>query len=59
MYESEHTRFMRELFAKKPELAAEQQRGRAIWWDRPAQSPEERRRAAEAQVRQKAYPYQV
>jgi len=59
MYESEHTRFMRELFAKKPQLAEEQQRGRALLWDRPPQSPDERRRAAESRVKQKAYPYQV
>ncbi len=59
MYESEHTQFMRELFAQKPHLAKEQQRGRAIWWDRPPLSPDEQHRAAESRVKQKAYPYQV
>lgn len=59
MYESEHTRFMRELFARRPQLAEEQLRGRALLWDRPPQSPDERSRAAESRVRQKAYPYQV
>ncbi|MBI3148188.1 MAG: DUF3460 family protein [Betaproteobacteria bacterium] len=59
MYESEHTLFMRELFAKQPQLADDQQRGRAIWWDRPAQNPEARRRIAAARIKQKAYPYQV
>ena len=36
-YESEHTRFIREMKDRKPELEREQQESRAIWWDkRPA-----------------------
>jgi hypothetical protein len=34
MYESEITKFIRELHQKRPQLAAEQQQGRALLWDR-------------------------
>ena len=33
-YVSEHTRFIRDLLEKKPQLEAEQRTGRAIWWDK-------------------------
>jgi hypothetical protein len=59
MYESEHTKFMHELFQRRPQLAAEQQAGRAIFWDRPPMSLEERRRADESRIKQKPYPYQT
>lgn len=58
MYESEHTKFMREWLAQHPEELEEQRKGRALWWDRP-QSLEEQRRAAQARVPQKPYPYQT
>ena len=32
-YESEHTKFMRELMAQKPDLTEKQREARAIWWD--------------------------
>ena len=35
IYESEHTKFMREWMAKHPEEIEEQKKGRALWWDRP------------------------
>ena len=34
LYESEHTRWMRELLIENPEWVEDQKRGRAIWWDR-------------------------
>lgn len=58
MYESDHTRFMRELFAKKPELAAEQRKGRALWWDKELDG-EEQKRNAESRVNQTPYVYQT
>ena len=58
MYESEHTRFMRELFQKKPALADEQRKGRAIWWDRELDR-EEQERYAQSRVNQTAYVYQT
>ena len=33
-YESEHTRFIRELMQKRPDLSEKQREGRAIWWDK-------------------------
>jgi hypothetical protein len=57
MYESEHTKFMREWMEKHPEELVEQQAGRALWWDKPAQGMEAARRAAEASVPAKPYYY--
>lgn len=57
MYESEHTKFMREWMEKHPQEAEEQRKGRALWWDKP-QDLETSRRNAEAKVAQKSYPYQ-
>lgn len=34
-YESEATRFLRELHASHPELRELRSRNRATWWDRP------------------------
>ncbi|HEX4325890.1 MAG TPA: DUF3460 family protein [Burkholderiales bacterium] len=58
MYESEHTRFMRELFQKKPALADEQKKGRAIWWDREL-DPDQEKRDAQSRVNQTPYVYQT
>jgi hypothetical protein len=58
-YESEHTKFIRELMEKKPELALEQQRGRALWWDKQPQDLDERRRMDEGRVPQAPYVYQT
>jgi hypothetical protein len=58
-YESEHTRFIRELMAKKPALAAQQQEGRALWWDKRPQDLAERREMDEGQVPQSPYVYQT
>ena len=55
-YESEHTKFMREWLHSHPEQIAEQQRGRALWWDKRPDL-ETLRRYDEAQVPQKAYYY--
>ena len=56
-YESDHTKWMREWLAQHPQELAEQKKGRALWWDKPAQSPDAQRRAAEAQVPRKPYYY--
>lgn len=57
-YESRHTKFMRELLEQKPALAAEQRKGRAIWWDKNL-DPEEQKGFREARVEQPAYVYQT
>lgn len=57
MYESEFTRFMRELQANKPEIEREQKKGRSIWWDR-VPNGEQDRRFNESEVPMQAYVYQ-
>ncbi len=56
-YESEHTRFMREMLEKKPQLAVEQRKGRAIWWDKSPRDLSERATMDEGKVAQKPYVY--
>ena len=57
MYESEHTKFMREWMEKHPEEKLEQQKGRALWWDKPPQPLEAMKEVAAAKVPNKAYYY--
>lgn len=59
MYESDHTRFMREWMEKHPQEVEEQQKGRALWWDKPPVDTDTQRRLAEARVPQKPYYYDV
>jgi len=56
MYESDHTKFMRELFNKNPKLVEKQKEARAIWWDKQLDK-EERKRFKESSIPQKAYVY--
>lgn len=58
MYESDHTKFMREWMEKHPEEQEEQRKGRALWWDKP-QTLETQRRYRQAQVPTKAYYYDI
>lgn len=56
-YVSDHTRFIRELLEKKPELETEQRIGRAIWWDKlPSEVAADRAMDA-GRVAQKPYVY--
>ena len=57
-YESDHTKFMRELLTKKPELASEQRKGRAIWWDKKLDA-DEQKGFQDGRVAQSAYVYQT
>jgi hypothetical protein len=59
MYESEHTKFIRELKEKTPGMEERQQAGRALLWDKAPLSLDEQRRVAESRLRQQAYPYQT
>jgi len=56
-YESEFTKFVRELKQQRPQLEAEQRKSRAIWWDH-AQDLDKLEREKESRVRQQAYVYQ-
>jgi hypothetical protein len=57
-YESDHTLWMRDLMAKHPEWATEQQSGRALWWDLQLDASAQKDYAA-AREAQKPYPYDV
>ena len=56
MYESDATRFLKELLAKNPELAAERLRNRATWWEKP-QDLQVQRERDESDVPQPSYVY--
>jgi hypothetical protein len=58
MYESEHTKFMREWLEKHPQELDEQKKGRALWWDKP-QSLTTQKQYDEAAVPTKAYYYDI
>jgi hypothetical protein len=58
LYESEHTKFMREFLEQHPEQLDEQRRGRALWWDKP-QDLQALDRDTAAKVPRKAYYYQT
>ncbi len=57
LYESEHTKFMREWMEQHPEEKVEQQKGRALWWDKAPRPLAEMREAETATVPGKAYYY--
>jgi len=57
-YESDFTKFLKDLKQKDPELEQKQRAGRSIWWDKEPIDLEARRRAAESRVRQQPYVYQ-
>jgi hypothetical protein len=57
-YESDHTRFMRELMQQRPHLNDEQRKARAIWWDKDPRDLAAGRSMAEGRVPQKPYVYQ-
>jgi hypothetical protein len=58
LYESDHTKFMREMMAKNPEWADDQRRGRAIWWDRKVDLNEQKS-SRDANEPHRPYPYDV
>jgi hypothetical protein len=58
-YESDHTKFIKELKEKTPGMEDRQVAGRALLWDKAPLSLDEQRRVAESRLRQNAYPYQT
>ena len=56
-YVSEHTKFIRDVLEKKPEVVAEQKKGRAIWWDKTPRELDERREMDRGKVAQSSYVY--
>jgi hypothetical protein len=57
-YESEHTRFIRELMDKNPRLHQEQAKGRAIWWDKRPRDLADGDGMDKGKVAQQPYVYQ-
>jgi Protein of unknown function (DUF3460) len=57
-YESDLTRFIRELKQKKPDLDRTQRDGRAIYWDKQLDW-DELRRERESRVPMQGYVYQT
>jgi uncharacterized protein DUF3460 len=56
-YESEHTKFMRELMRQRPDLAQKQREGRAMWWDKTPRELSEEREMDQGRVAQTPYVY--
>lgn len=56
-YESDHTRFIRELLDRKPDIETSQRIGRKIWWDKLPAEVEAQREMNAGGVPQKAYVY--
>ena len=57
-YESDHTRFMRELMEKRSDLPEQQREARAIWWDKDPRELASDSEMAKARVPMKPYVYQ-
>jgi hypothetical protein len=57
-YESEHTRFIREMKDRQPDLEQEQRESRAIWWDKRPADLAKRKTMDEGRVPQAPYVYQ-
>jgi hypothetical protein len=56
-YESEHTRFIRELMKKQPDLSEKQREGRAIWWDKTPRELADEAVMDQGRVEQAGYVY--
>ena len=56
-YVSEHTKFIAEVLAQKPQLVDEQKKGRAMWWDKSPRDLDARGWMDEGKVPQKPYVY--
>jgi Protein of unknown function (DUF3460) len=55
-YESDVTRFIRELLEKKPELKVLQQQNRATWWDKKLDA-EQLKRNEQSEAPKQPYAY--
>ena len=57
-YESEHTRFMRELMERRRDLSDQQREARAIWWDKDPLELAAENESEKSRVPMKPYVYQ-
>lgn len=58
-YESDFTKFLKELKQANPDIERKQREGRSIWWDRGPIDLDERKRSLESRVKQQPYVYQT
>jgi hypothetical protein len=58
MYESDHTKFIKELKAANPAIEQGQKEGRALLWDKAPTALTEQDRNKDSRVKQQAYVYQ-
>jgi len=56
-YESDHTRFIRSLMERKPQLEGEQRKSRATWWDKSPRELADRAHMDEGRLAQPSYVY--
>lgn len=56
VYESDISRFLKELKQDRPHLEDDQRQGRSIWWDKP-QDRDTTRQRLESRVAQRPYVY--
>jgi Protein of unknown function (DUF3460) len=56
-YVSDYTKFILDVLAKKPEVVADQKKGRAIFWDKTPRELAARDEMDEGRVPQKPYVY--
>jgi len=56
-YESDHTKFIRDLLQARPLVDEDRRKGRAIWWDKQPADLNLRREMDEGKVAQKGYVY--
>lgn len=57
-YESEITRFIKDLKEKNPKLEEQQRAGRALLWDKAPLDLDARDRAEQSSIKQQPYVYQ-
>lgn len=57
VYESETTLFLKKLKKENPAIEKNQQKGRALLWDKAPTSLDEQERILESKVAQKSYVY--
>jgi hypothetical protein len=57
-YESDITKFIKDLKQKNPTLEEQQREGRALLWDKAPIDLDQRERTEDSRIRQRAYVYQ-
>jgi hypothetical protein len=57
-YESDFTKFLKDMKEKNPKIEEGQRVGRSIWWDKDPIDLDVRERQDASRVRQQAYVYQ-